>query len=268
MTLSVTHTFSNGTQADATQVNTNFNDIVTYVNTIESDINTKLPLTGGTMSGSIAMGNQKITGLANGTSTNEAVNYGQLLSVTADSVPIGGCLPYTGTTVPSASWVWADGSSLLQASYPILYALYGSRYGSAAAGYFKVPDLCGRMVIGSGSGAGLTVRTIGQSGGAETVTLTEGQIPGHAHNNAITTIIDPGHTHNGYYHTSQSGQTTFYGLNNYKASTTQFTSANPTLTTNTTGITAATAIPSSGIDGTSIDTMNPYFVLPYIIKAL
>ena len=37
-----------------------------------------LPLTGGTMSGSIAMGSNKLTGLANGTATGDAVNLGQL----------------------------------------------------------------------------------------------------------------------------------------------------------------------------------------------
>jgi hypothetical protein len=37
-----------------------------------------LPLTGGTMSGAIAMGNNKVTGLADGTATGDAVNKGQL----------------------------------------------------------------------------------------------------------------------------------------------------------------------------------------------
>ena len=37
-----------------------------------------LPLTGGTMSGAIAMGSTKVTGLANGTASGDAVNKGQV----------------------------------------------------------------------------------------------------------------------------------------------------------------------------------------------
>ncbi len=44
----------------------------------KSQLDTKLNLAGGTMSGAIAMGSQKITGLANGTDSNDAVNKSQL----------------------------------------------------------------------------------------------------------------------------------------------------------------------------------------------
>ena len=43
-----------------------------------------LPLTGGTMTGPIAMGSNKITGLADGTATGDAVNKGQLDAVSAN----------------------------------------------------------------------------------------------------------------------------------------------------------------------------------------
>lgn len=45
---------------------------------IQTQLDGKLNLTGGTMSGAIAMGSNKITGLADGTTTNDAVNFGQL----------------------------------------------------------------------------------------------------------------------------------------------------------------------------------------------
>jgi len=41
------------------------------------DLDNYLPLVGGTMSGAIAMSSNKITGLANGTASGDAVNYGQ-----------------------------------------------------------------------------------------------------------------------------------------------------------------------------------------------
>jgi microcystin-dependent protein len=47
------------------------------------------------------------------------------------------------------------------------------------------PNLSGRFILGGGSGSGLTSRTLGQSGGAESVTLTEEQMPSHTHNYAL-----------------------------------------------------------------------------------
>ncbi|MFD0878295.1 phage tail protein, partial [Massilia pinisoli] len=45
----------------------------------------------------------------------------------------------------------------------------------------NLPDLRGRMPIGSGNGPGLTPRTPGQFAGDETVTLTVSTIPSHSH---------------------------------------------------------------------------------------
>ena len=47
-----------------------------------------LALSGGTMTGSIAMSSRKITGLANGSASNDAVNYGQLTSAISN-IPSG-----------------------------------------------------------------------------------------------------------------------------------------------------------------------------------
>jgi hypothetical protein len=53
---------------------------------------TKLPLAGGTMSGAIAMGANKITGLANGTAASDAAAFGQIPS----SLPPSGTVPAGG----------------------------------------------------------------------------------------------------------------------------------------------------------------------------
>ena len=49
--------------------------------TLQSNIDTKLALAGGTMSGAIAMGGNKVTGLANGVDAADAVNKAQLDAV-------------------------------------------------------------------------------------------------------------------------------------------------------------------------------------------
>ncbi len=54
------------------------NDDQNFSTTVTNSIATKLPLAGGTLSGAIAMGSNKITGLADGVASGDAVNKGQL----------------------------------------------------------------------------------------------------------------------------------------------------------------------------------------------
>jgi len=54
------------------------NDDASFSSTITTSIATKLPLAGGTMSGAIAMGSNKVTGLTSGSASGDAVNKGQL----------------------------------------------------------------------------------------------------------------------------------------------------------------------------------------------
>ena len=54
------------------------NDDASFNSTITTSIATKLPLAGGTMTGAIAMGSNKVTGLTNGSASGDAVNKGQL----------------------------------------------------------------------------------------------------------------------------------------------------------------------------------------------
>ena len=54
------------------------NDDASFNSTITTSIAAKLPLAGGTMSGAIAMGSNKVTGLTNGSASGDAVNKGQL----------------------------------------------------------------------------------------------------------------------------------------------------------------------------------------------
>lgn len=72
-TASVTNTFVNATTADATEVNTNFTDLVTFLN------GSVVHLDGSkTMTAALPMGSNKITGLANGTVSTDAAAFGQL----------------------------------------------------------------------------------------------------------------------------------------------------------------------------------------------
>src|SRR4029077_13311133 len=62
-----------------------------------------------------------------------------------------------------------------------LFSILGTTYGGDGRTTFALPDLRGRGVIGAGTGPGLTPQALGQSGGVESVSLTEAQLPPHTH---------------------------------------------------------------------------------------
>lgn len=62
-----------------------------------------------------------------------------------------------------------------------LFSLLGTYYGGDGKSTFALPNLQDRVPIGSDWGVGLTPRTLGETGGAATVSLTEAQTPAHTH---------------------------------------------------------------------------------------
>jgi microcystin-dependent protein len=87
-------------------------------------------------------------------------------------------------------WAACNGQTLSVANYNALFALIGTAYGGDGVNNFGVPNLNGRVPIGQGVGTGLTARTIGQTGGTETVALTIAQLPMHNHTFQATTAAD------------------------------------------------------------------------------
>jgi microcystin-dependent protein len=106
------------------------------------------------------------------------------LETAAPSVPPGTVAAFAGATAP-AGWVLCDGSEYdgTSGTYAALYTAVGVTFGdgNASAGSFNVPDLRGRVVVAAGSGAGLTPRTVAQSFGEETHTLSVAEMPSHDH---------------------------------------------------------------------------------------
>jgi microcystin-dependent protein len=78
-------------------------------------------------------------------------------------------------------WLPADGRLLPISSNTVLFAILGTTYGGNGTTNFALPDLQGRTAIGTGTGAGLSTRNLGEKIGTETVTLTEAQLPSHTH---------------------------------------------------------------------------------------
>ena len=82
----------------------------------------------------------------------------------------GTIFQYAGET-PPPFYLICDGRSLPISKYTELYNILGDKYGGDNLNYFNIPDLRGRIIIGSGHGYYLTNRILGSKGGAENETL-------------------------------------------------------------------------------------------------
>lgn len=93
---------------------------------------------------------------------------------------IGEVKLFANSYVPRG-WIECRGQQLPISQYTMLYSVIGSRYGGDDRTYFCVPNLTGRVLIGAGTGPGLSPRQLGESGGAESVVLSVNNLPPHNH---------------------------------------------------------------------------------------
>ena len=78
-------------------------------------------------------------------------------------------------------WAWCDGQLLPLSQNTALFSLLGTTYGGNGASNFALPDLQGRAPMHPGQGPGLSLHDLGETGGSETVSLLESEIPSHSH---------------------------------------------------------------------------------------
>lgn len=78
-------------------------------------------------------------------------------------------------------WAWCDGQLLPLSQNTALFSLLGTTYGGNGRSNFALPDLQGRAPMHPGQGSGLSLHDLGETGGSETVTLLESEIPAHTH---------------------------------------------------------------------------------------
>jgi len=80
----------NGLPVASATTDTELGYVSGVTSAIQTQLNGKLSLTGGTMSGAIAMGAHKITGLTNGSATDDAAAFGQIASALTSYLPLAG----------------------------------------------------------------------------------------------------------------------------------------------------------------------------------
>lgn len=156
-------------------------------------------------------------------------------------------------------WLLCDGTAVSRATYSDLFAVVGTTFGAGdGSTTFNVPNLKGRAVVGVDAGQ-TEFDTIGETGGATTHTLVEGEMPSHTHvQNAHT------HTQNPHQHGMAEGTTdgsgTFADRSNAAAAAAMVTD-NATATNQD-----ATAVNQNTGGGGAHNNLQPYMALNWIIR--
>jgi microcystin-dependent protein len=189
---------------------------------------------------------------------SDAAFYLKNFTANPYGIPLGGMMPYIGSTAPNTAFVIPIGQAISRATYATLFSLVSTTYGVGdGSTTFNVPDLRGRTVFGpdSGGSARITVAggnfdgtVIGGTGGAQNHVLTSGEMPVHTH--SASTSVD--------------GSPTFFEGPGTNSAQTGTGANNPTAIGS---ISLTTTIGSAG-SGAAHTSMPPAIVLPYILRVI
>ena len=172
-------------------------------------------------------------------------------------IPTGMITPFGGSSAPT-HWLLCDGTEYVIGTYPELYAVIGSSFGVATVGYFRTPDLRGRMPLGKDNMGGTSANrvtataadSVGGFGGDESKVIPVTNLPDHEHD------------------LQGAAGAQYYAVRDVPGigagETTAITYDAPT------GSGQGSALPSSGgvlsgSLGNAQDVMNPYTTVNYII---
>lgn len=87
---------------------------------------------------------------------------------------------FAGNFAPRG-WAFCNGQLLPISQNTALFSLIGTTYGGDGRTTTALPNLQGRAPMHPGNGPGLSARRLGETGGTEAVTLSEGQVPNQGH---------------------------------------------------------------------------------------
>lgn len=78
-------------------------------------------------------------------------------------------------------WAFCDGQILPLSQNTALFSLLGTTYGGDGKSNFALPNMQGNAPMHPGQGPGLSLHDLGETGGSETVSLLESEMPSHSH---------------------------------------------------------------------------------------
>ncbi len=189
------------------------------------------------------------------------------------NIPLAGGLDYWASTAPNTSFAFPIGQAISRTTYSALFALIGTTYGPGdGSTTFNLPDKTGRVSAMketaatrlTSAGSGVDGGTLGAFGGVQNGSILQANLPSAT---LITTIIDPGHGHPGSTIT-ESGTSANLNISVAPGGN----NVGPTdwpnplkIATNTTGITASTALGGLGV---AFKVVQPTIVCNYIMRVV
>jgi microcystin-dependent protein len=284
--LTVTNNFVAGNPAVADDVDQNFADVVTWVNTNAVHLDGSKAFTGAPSFAS------------DPTSANQLARKAYVDSVAG--APIGSVIMFAGAAAP-ASYLFCRGQAISRSTYSTLFGLIGTIYGSGdGVNTFNVPNLQTRVPAGlDGSGSpDAAFDVLGETGGSKTHTLTTLEMPSHTHSidhdhGAVTSgagsahshgVTDSGHVHeqvvvatNGpagstiradYDTDTATPNILSQNSVNTASATTGITINNESAHTHSVDLPNFTGTSGSAGTGSAHNNLQPYIVLNFIIKAI
>lgn len=99
--------------------------------------------------------------------------------------PFIGQIQAFGFNFPPRGWTFCDGQLLPISQNQALFSLLGTTFGGDGRTSFALPELRGRSIVHVGTGPGLSNISWGEKTGAETRTLTIGNLPSHNHSGTV-----------------------------------------------------------------------------------
>ena len=121
-----------------------------------------------------------------------------LLDAQAVTIPTGAITKWAGSGNPPSGWLKCEGQAVSKADHANLYAKVGDTFGSTAT-TFNLPDYRRRTSVGAGgsrpAGSSGPGTALGDTGGAETATITVGQMARHTHGLDLSLASAEAHNH-------------------------------------------------------------------------
>src|SRR5437773_3099180 len=97
---------------------------------------------------------------------SDAVFYLRNFSSVSYQIPLGGIIPYVGTTAPNSNFALPYGQAISRTTYANLFALTSTTFGVGdGSTTFNLPDLRSRSVFGKGDMGGSAAGRITVAGG-------------------------------------------------------------------------------------------------------